>query len=195
MGEETVKLPSTKFLRSALLGGCFGVLSSIGAQAQGNSPSTAIEYRQNVMQGLEAHRDAIIAIVDDEVEYRSHILAHATALHRLSVMAADVFPQGSGGDDTRAMGEIWEDEEGFREARERLESAASGLLDAVYAGDIGAVEESVTDVQRACTGCHRTFRKPDELPVLDPLSAAVASGLPIRSHLAIRKAIEAARDP
>ncbi len=125
-----------------------------------DGPSAAIGYRQSVMQGLNAHRGAVIAIVDDDVEYRSHILAHATALHRLAVMAVDVFPEGSGGDDTRAKDEIWQDTEEFGEALEGLQDATGGLLDAVYAGDIGAVEEAITTVRRACTGCHQTFRKP-----------------------------------
>ncbi len=125
-----------------------------------DGPSAAIEYRQSVMQGLNAHRGAIIAIVDDDVEYRSHILAHATALHRLAVMAVDVFPEGSGGDDTRAKDEIWQDTEEFGEALEGLQDATGGLLDAVYAGDIGAVVEAITTVRGACTGCHETFRKP-----------------------------------
>ncbi len=178
-------LPSTRFVSAALLGS-FVLLSPTGARAQ-DGFSAAIEYRQKVMQGLEAHRDAVIAIVDDEVEYRSHILAHATALHRLAVMAADVFPEGSGGDDTRAMNEIWEDEEGFREAWERLQSAASGLVDAVYAGDIGAVEEGVTGVQRACTSCHRAFRKPEDPSRLE-LSPDTVSVQPARSHSAEREA-------
>ncbi len=125
-----------------------------------DGPSPAIAYRQSVMQGLKAHRGAVIAIVDDDVEYRSHILAHATALHRLAVMAVDVFPEGSGGDDTRAKDEIWQDTEEFGEALEGLQDATGGLLDAVYAGDIGAVVEAVATVRGSCTGCHRTFRKP-----------------------------------
>ena len=163
-------LPSMRFVPGALV--CaLALVSPTAATAQDapaqdtaataeDGPSPAIEYRQSVMQGLNAHRGAIIAIVDDDVEYRSHILAHATALHRLAVMAVDVFPEGSGGDDTRAKDEIWQDTEEFGEALEGLQDATGGLLDAVYAGDIGAVVEAITTVRGACTGCHRTFRKP-----------------------------------
>ena len=163
-------LPSMRFVPGALV--CaLALVSPTAATAQDapaqdtaataeDGPSAAIEYRQSVMQGLNAHRGAIIAIVDDDVEYRSHILAHATALHRLAVMAVDVFPEGSGGDDTRAKDEIWQDTEEFGEALEGLQDATGGLLDAVYAGDIGAVVEAITTVRGACTGCHRTFRKP-----------------------------------
>lgn len=168
-------LPSMRFVPGALV--CaLALVSPTAATAQDapaqdtaataeDGPSAAIEYRQSVMQGLNAHRGAVIAIVDDDVEYRSHILAHATALHRLAVMAGDVFPEGSGGDDTRAKDEIWQDTgpvvEEFREALEGLQDATGGLLDAVYAGDIGAVVEAITTVRGACTGCHQTFRKPE----------------------------------
>ena len=162
--------PSMRFVPGALV--CaLALVSPTAAKAQDapaqdtaataeDGPSPAIAYRQSVMQGLIAHRGAIIAIVDDDVEYRSHILAHATALHRLAVMAVDVFPEGSGGDDTRAKDEIWQDTEEFGEALEGLQDATGGLLDAVYAGDIAAVVEAITTVRGACTGCHQTFREP-----------------------------------
>ena len=134
------------------------------ADAEEEEPSPAIVYRQSVMEGLAAHRDAVMAIVDDEVEYRSHILAHATALHRLAVMAGDVFPEGSGGDLTRSMDEIWEDSDEFMAVLKGLQDATGGLLDAVYAGDIGAVEDAVTAVQGACRDCHQAFRKPADPP-------------------------------
>ncbi len=163
-------LPSLRFVPGALV--CaLALVSPTAATAQDapaqdtaataeDGPSPAIGYRQSVMQGLNAHRGAIIAIVDDDVEYRSHILAHVTALHRLAIMTGDVFPEGSGGDDSRAKDEIWQDTEEFQEALDGFQDATGGLLDAVYAGDIGAVVEAITTVRGACTECHRTFRKP-----------------------------------
>ncbi len=144
-----------RFVSGALLG-ALALVSPTSATAQDDA-SPIVEYRQSVMQGLAAHQCAVTQIVDDEVGYRSHILAHATALQRLAVMATDIFPEGSGGDDSRAKDEIWQDADEFREVLKGLQDAASGLLDAVYAGDIGAVEEAVTAVDGSCRNCHRAF--------------------------------------
>jgi len=153
---------SMRLVPGALLGAIV-LVSPTGAMAQDepdepDETSPAVEYRQSLMQGLAAHRSAVTAIVDDEVEYRSHILAHATALRRLAVMATDVFPEGSAGEGSRAMDEIWENADEFQEVLEGLQDATSGLLDAVYAGDIGAVEEALTAVAGSCRDCHRAFR-------------------------------------
>lgn len=146
---------STRCVPGALLG-ALALVSPTGATAQDDA-SPMVEYRQSVMQGLAAHQCAVTAIVDAEVEYRSHILAHATALQRLAVMATDIFPEGSGGDDSNAKDEIWQDTDEFREVLKGLQDATSGLLDAVYAGDIGAVEEAVTAVSGSCRNCHTAF--------------------------------------
>jgi len=154
-----------RFVPGALLGALALVsptgatAQDAGATAQDDEVPAAVEYRQSVMQGMAAHRDAVTAIVDDAVDYRSHILAHATALRRLSVMVTDIFPEGSGGDDSRAMDEIWENTDDFQEVLTGLQDATSSLLDAVYAGDIGAVEEAITAVAGSCRNCHRAFRK------------------------------------
>ncbi len=156
---------SMRLVPAALLGAIV-LVSPTGAMAQDepdepdepDETSPALEYRQSLMQGLAAHRSAVTAIVDDEVDYRSHILAHATALRRLAVMATDVFPEGSGGEGSRAMDEIWQNTDDFQEVLKGLQDATSGLLDAVYAGDIGAVEEALTAVAGSCRDCHRAFR-------------------------------------
>jgi len=153
-----VTFPLMRFAPGALLGALTLVLPS-RATAQ-NDALPAVEYRQSVMQGLAAHRGAFTAIVDDEVDYRSHLLAHATALQRLAVMTSDIFPEGSGGDDSRAMDEIWQDADAFQEILKGLQESTSTLLDAVYAGDIAAVEEAMTLVGGSCRDCHRAFRKP-----------------------------------
>ena len=171
-------LPSTRIVPAALVG-ALALVSPTAATAQDaavpaqdtaataqDDASPMIAYRQSVMQGLAAHQCAVSAIVDDVVEYRSHILAHATGLHRLAVMATDIFPEGSGGDDSSAKDEIWEDTDDFREVLKSLQDATRGLLDAVYAGDIGAVEEAVTAVDGSCQNCHEAFVDGPELECL-----------------------------
>lgn len=120
----------------------------------------AVEYRQSVMSAIAANRALLSAVVDDEVPYRNHLLAHAVSLNRLAVMAADIFPVGSGGDTSRAKDEIWEDEEEFKAVVTAFQDASSELLESVYTGDLNAIQDAIGSVGRTCGGCHRPFRKP-----------------------------------
>ena len=120
----------------------------------------AVEYRQSVMSAIAANRALLSAVVDDEVPYRNHLLAHAVSLNRLAVMTADIFPDGSGGDTSRAKDEIWEDEEEFKAVVTAFQDASSELLESVYTGDLNAIQDAIGSVGRTCGGCHRPFRKP-----------------------------------
>ena len=120
----------------------------------------AVEYRQSVMSAIANSRAMLSAVIDDEVPYRNHLLAHAVSLNRLAVITGDIFPAGSGGDNTRARDEIWEDEEDFKTAVTAFQNASSELLESVYTGDLNAIQDAIGSIGRTCGGCHRPFRKP-----------------------------------
>ncbi len=130
------------------------------AQEQEEEVPPAIEYRQSVMSAIAANRALLNAVIDDEVPYRNHLLAHAVSLNRLAVLAADIFPAGSGGDASRAKDEIWEDVEEFKAGLTAFQDASSELLESVYTGDLTAIQDAIGSVGRTCSGCHRPFRKP-----------------------------------
>ncbi len=144
---------------SCILGASILIITTeLAAQEEEVPP--AVEYRQSVMSAIAANRALMSAIVDDEVPYRNHLLAHATTLNRLAVLTGDIFPAGSGGDNTRAKDEIWEDTEEFKTAVTAFQDASADLLDSVYAGDLNAIQDAIGSVGRTCGGCHRPFRKP-----------------------------------
>ena len=147
------------FTATCLLG-VSTLMAPIQSVAQEEEVPPAIEYRQSVMSAIAANRALLTAVIDDEVPYRNHLLAHAVSLNRLAVMAADIFPVGSGGDTSRAKDEIWEDVEEFKAGLTAFQDASSELLESVYTGDLTAIQDAIGSVGRTCGGCHRPFRKP-----------------------------------
>ena len=121
-------------------------------------PTPAMEYRQSIMGGIGAHRGALTAILSEDVPHQGHVLGHALSLQQLSVMASDIFPEGSHGEGSRALPDIWEDAAGFGEALSAFQAAAGGLAEAARGGDMAAVDEAAAGLGRTCGGCHRPYR-------------------------------------
>lgn len=128
------------------------------AEAAAQDPTPVMEYRQTIMNSLNAHRGALTAILNEDVPHEGHVLGHALSLQQLSVMASDIFPEGSHGDGSRALPDIWEDATGFGEALSAFQSAADALAEAARGGDVVAVGEAARGFGRTCGGCHRPFR-------------------------------------
>lgn len=121
-------------------------------------PTPGMEYRQSIMGGIAAHRGALTAILNEDVPHQGHVLGHALSIQQLSMMASDIFPEGSHGEGSRALPDIWEDAAGFGEALSAFQSAADGLADAARAGDMATVDEAAASLGRTCGGCHRPYR-------------------------------------
>lgn len=150
----------TSVAGGVLLAGAVTLFSTAVGPAAHTDASTDVKYRQAVMEALGNHMGSIAAIAKGEVGHAGHMAGHAAAVDALASMTGDVFPEGSGGDATRAKDEIWRDTAGFEAAVEAFRAAASKLLEAAETGDAGAVGAALGGVGRTCGGCHRAFRKP-----------------------------------
>src|SRR6185436_1642614 len=74
------------------------------------------------------------------------------------------FPHGTGpeaGVRTRALPEIWSDNQNFRRAGATLLVAARALDAAARSGDMGAIRAAVPQVAHACGNCHDSYRAPE----------------------------------
>ena len=153
-------------LRTWICGACAVAAVSAGvgvAWADGHSENV-IKYRQNVMRSIGGHTGAIAAVVKGEVEFGSHVSAHAESIAATSQLIVDMFPEGTlTGADTRAKPEIWQDWDDFRAKANDLQTAADALVGVVNGGgDASAIEAAFGDVGKACGGCHRPFRTRQE---------------------------------
>jgi cytochrome c556 len=71
-----------------------------------------------------------------------------------------LWPKGSGGGETRAKMEIWQDMAGFKSKMKDLENASANLIKVAMGGNLGDSKKAFGAVGKTCGGCHKPFRAP-----------------------------------
>lgn len=122
--------------------------------------ASVISYRQKVMSAIGAHMGSIGAVLKGEVSFSGHVADHARSLQAMSMVAADIFPPGSGDGETRAKAEIWQKWADFEKGLKAFQDATGKLVEAADSGDMAAVGAAMGNLGEACGGCHKPFRKP-----------------------------------
>jgi cytochrome c556 len=152
-------------IQVVLLASFFVLGSAEIAEAQGrggggNAGPPIPAYRVGVMQGFQQHTAAIRAILAGNAGAPSHLVGHANAIRDLTVMAADIFPAGSGGAGTRARDEIWSNATEFAARLEALRAGGEGLAQAAASGNNDQINAALMTLNGACQACHMAFRGP-----------------------------------
>ena len=153
---------SPNIVRNLVTTVVLGLATSIplAASAQEAEPHPAAEYRQALMQGLRSHTGALRALLGGDVDYDGHVLHHAEAVQGIAAMALNAFPEGTGGEGSRAMDEIWANWDDFLVKARALKEGADALAEAAASGDMALVEEAMSAVGGSCRGCHTDYRAP-----------------------------------
>ncbi|MGI9625916.1 MAG: c-type cytochrome [Longimicrobiales bacterium] len=139
----------------------FAAQGSVQAlNAQDDDPPPASAYRTALMQSMRHHVGALRALVGGDVPYEGHVAHHAEAVAGIAAMAGDAFPEGTGGEGTRASTDIWDNWDDFLTQYSALRTAADALSAGAQAGDMSAVEAALSDVGSTCRGCHQPYRLP-----------------------------------
>ena len=145
--------------KHAVIGAFAVAFAGVAAADAAEDPANVIKYRQAIMRSHGTHLFPIAMVVKGEVPYTEHVAAHARAAHAVSLMLADVFPEGTDIGDTRAKPEIWQDWAKFEVAIKALQTATGELVRLAESGDMAAVGAQLEEVGKACGGCHKPFRK------------------------------------
>lgn len=116
-----------------------------------------IKYRKGVMKAVGGTMGSLAAILKGKAPM-SHAPALTTAMVQFSTVAADIFPEGSGGDNTGAKDNIWTEKEKFQASLKAFQTAAMELSKA--SGDKAAFGAAFKNLGGSCGGCHKPFRKP-----------------------------------
>ena len=133
----------------------FGVLASAEAA---NSPEDMIKYRHAVMEAMSSHVAAILLIATNKIDARQHLQEHADAVANLTGELGHLFPEGSGGNETETLPEIWSDSEKFAAAVEKMQTTAEALQAAAGTNDGKAFMGAFATAGKACKSCHESFR-------------------------------------
>jgi len=149
-------------MRSAL-GWCGAVavaagiaFSPLAVSADGDD---AIKLRQAMMTSIGAHMSALGAMAKGDVAVSAQAKWHARALIKLSGIASQLFPAGSGTGETGALPMIWENTAKFQQVLADFQAATPQLAAAAESGDAGQIGAALGAVGKTCGGCHETFRK------------------------------------
>ena len=118
-----------------------------------------IADRQTIMKNVGAGMKAAGQMVKGETEYDA---AKAELAMRVINAAAigygHFFPEDSKtGGDTEAKPTIWEDMDGFQQAREKLVTTSAAAVKASEGG-LDSFKAAFGEVGGACKGCHEKYR-------------------------------------
>ena len=142
-----------------------GFLLSAGLAAHAAEPSAAteiIKYRQAVMKTQGGHLAAAAAIIQGKVGFKDQLGDHVKALEAMNRDLASLFPKGSDGGDTKALGEVWSNNAEFQKHAKDAQQKSAALAKAVAAGDTQNYGPSLKGLLDSCKSCHKDFRKKEE---------------------------------
>ena len=135
-----------------------GIVIEAAAQAK---PETLVKQRQAAMtlQG-KYHYGQLMPMVRGRMPYDANRVAQSAAyLAALSEMPWDGFDPSTANVKSGALPEIYKEPAKFKEAQARLRSEVQKLVAVSKSGDESAVKAQIQAVDRACGGCHESFRE------------------------------------
>lgn len=118
-----------------------------------------VKYRKAVMKSQREHLAAATAIVQNKVQYPKHLADHVQSLAATTAVTVELFPKGSDGGDTGALGAVWSDAAEFQKRADDNQRKAAALAKAVAAGDTDSYAARLKDLQESCKACHKDFRR------------------------------------
>lgn len=121
---------------------------------------TVSDQRVLIMKGIAGHMKALGAVAKGEAAADAATAVHGQAIQELALSVRFLWPEGSGGANTRAKDEIWQQWDKFMAASDAFKDAAPQLAAAAKTGDRGQIGAALGAVGKTCGGCHKPFRKP-----------------------------------
>ena len=139
------------------------LLATTGAVAAEPSPADLVAYREATFSSLGDHMKALGMMVKGKVPMdKTAMVAHATAMHEVSMVIPSLVPDGTGPDvvpDTEALAKIWQDKPGFEAKAKALQDESSKLIAAAQGGDEAAFKAQFAATGKTCGGCHDEYRQ------------------------------------
>jgi len=142
-----------------------GLLLGTGLVAHAAEPSPAdeiVKYRQAVMKSQAAHMAASAAIIQGKVAFKDQLAAHVNALEATTMEIDKLFPKDTDMGDTKALKEVWSNNEEFQKRAKDAQQKSTALAKAVAAGEMQNYGPRLKDLLEACKACHKDFRKKEE---------------------------------
>jgi cytochrome c556 len=137
---------------SIVLAGAWG-----GAGLAADNPA---HERHEAMETVQESFKPLRAIAVKEAPFDAAVVKkNATTILEKLKEAHGLFPEGSGGGDSRAKPEIWSDRAGFDQAMKDAQAAATALAAVT---DEAAYVPAMKTLGGSCKNCHDKYRLPKQ---------------------------------
>ena len=117
---------------------------------------TALQQERTATMKILARSMGQLKNASDTADMKIPAIAIASATNKLFNM----WPEGSGGGNTRAKAQIWSDKTDFEAKLMDLKNAADELLSSVDGTDLAVAKSAFIGVGRTCGTCHKIYRGP-----------------------------------
>lgn len=122
-----------------------------------------LKQREDLMKGQGAATKKLVQMLKGEIPFdQASALESAQSLEASAPKIPELFPESTAGMSEWALPVIWERHDEFVQKAEALPPATVELVAAVQDASAPAdYAPAMQAVGNACSGCHETFRKPD----------------------------------
>ena len=133
---------------------------STPAMAQFQKPEDAIKYRKASFTVMAAHFGRIGAMVNGRVPFDAKVAAeNAAIVETLSKLPWAAFGPGTDKGDTRALPDIWKEQDAFKAGADKMQAEIGKLVAATKTGNLDSVKAAFGAAGQTCKACHDDFRK------------------------------------
>lgn len=131
-----------------------------GAWGAGLAADNPAHQRHEAMETVQESFKPLRAIAVKEAPFDAAVVKkNATTILEKLKEAHGLFPEGSGGGDSRAKPEIWTDRAGFDQAMKDAQAAATAMAAVT---EEAAFVPAMKSLGGACKGCHDKYRLPKQ---------------------------------
>jgi len=131
-----------------------------GAWGTGLAADSPAQQRHEAMETVQESFKPLRAIAVKEAPFDAAVVKkNATTILEKLKEAHGLFPEGSGGGDSRAKPEIWTDRAGFDQAMKDAQAAAAAMAAVT---DEAAYGNALKALGGSCKGCHDKYRLPKQ---------------------------------
>jgi cytochrome c556 len=129
-----------------------------GAWGVARAADNPAHQRHEAMETVQESFKPLRAIAVKEAPFDAAVVKkNATTILEKLKEAHGLFPEGSGGGETRAKAEIWSDRAGFDKAMQEAQAAAAAMAAVT---DEAAYMPAMKTLGGTCKGCHDKYRLP-----------------------------------
>ena len=152
--------------KTALVVGLVVVTNSVLAEPAKSlkHAKQVVELRESLYQLLGSNMAPLGAMAKGKIPLNGDAVEkYATRIHQLSLMMPDYLRTDTSKFKvkTEALPKIWQQNDKFKQAMERLTKASANLQLVAKSSDKNVIKKAITDVGKSCGGCHDDFKEED----------------------------------